>query len=424
MWQNKPIQVFEYEFLGIGSQEFNTSHWEALGKYNDEHGGNFFHLTHNGVKFQQYVGVIQVGNITIEILPKIGREASPRENKKKWQEVLIDMLRECNWMKIYTHEKASLQYKFNSILEAYLELFINECESICRQGLIKKYRLESNNCTSLKGKLLFSLNIQKNLVHQERFYTRHQIYDRNNIFNQILLKALKIIPIISQSPLLKDRIYSILLAFPELDEIIVNDSTFENLVFDKKTTTYREAIEIAAMLLLNYRPDISTGNNNVLAILFDMNDLWEEYIYRQIQHHNTKSWKIQPQDERIFWKQTNKKRQKNIKPDIVVSFNGKTVIIDTKWKLPEDNIPSGDDLKQMFVYNEFWNSMDAILLYPSAEFREVPLHNEGSFYISDQAKNKHKCGVLRISLLDKFNNHLDTTIGERINKFLVDKQIL
>lgn len=428
---NKPIQVFEYDFLGIGCQGFEKEHWEALGKYNDEHGGNFFRLTYNGVKFQQYVGVIQVGDITIEILPKIGKEADPTGNKDEWQQVLIDMLRECNWMKVHAHQKASLQFKYNSILEAYLELFIKECESLLHMGLIKKYRLENGNCTSLKGKLLFGQNIQHNLVHQERFYTRHQVYDRDNIFNQLLLKALKIIPSISQSPLLKDRVYSLLLAFPELSDLKVNEATFTKLVFDRKTLAYKGAIEIAAMLLLNYRPDIISGHNQILSILFDMNDLWEEYIYRQIQRHNTHNWKIEPQEEKFFWNQTNTAQNKSIKPDIVITSNGRTIIIDTKWKLPEDNIPSDNDLKQMFVYNEYWDGITAILLYPHAVFREIPIFVEGKFHsipdLNSYSRNisgisktieMHTCGVMKISVLNE-KKILNENTGKNINDYLL-----
>lgn len=431
MRTNKRIQVFEYDFLGIDSQGFEKSHWEALGKYNDDYGGDFFRLNYNGVKFQNYVGVIQVGNITIEILPKIGKEADQTGNKDEWQQVLIDMLRECNWMKVHAHQNASLQFKHNNILEAYLELFIKECESLLHMGLIKKYRLENENCTSIKGKLLFGKNIQLNLVHQERFYTRHQVYDRNNIFNQILLKALKIIPAISQSPLLKERVSSLMLAFPELSDIKVNEATFTQLVFDRKTSDYREAIEIAAMLLLNYRPDISSGYNHVLAILFDMNDLWEEYIYRQIQRHNTHNWKIEPQQEKLFWYQTNTTRNKSIKPDIVITSNGRTIIIDTKWKLPEDNIPSDNDLKQMFVYNEYWDGIAAILLYPHSLFKEVPIFVKGEFYsipdLSSYSRNvsghlktieMHTCGVMKISVLNA-EKILDEHTGKKINDYLI-----
>jgi 5-methylcytosine-specific restriction enzyme subunit McrC len=429
---NHLIQVFEYEFLAIGKKGFEPHHWVALGKYNEEHEGRFFTLTHNGVRFQQYVGVIQVGNLTIEILPKIGRDTANGGSKADWQQVLIDMLRECNWMKVYAHEKASLRFKYNSILEAYLELFVSECEDLIRQGLIKKYRIENANCNSLKGKLQFAQNLRKNLVHQERFFTSHQVYDRNNVFNQILYKALQIIPLISQSPLLRDRVYGCLLAFPELDDIKVRPVTFENLAFDRKTAPYREAIEIAAMLLLNYRPDISNGHNNILAILFDMNDLWEEYIFRQLKRHCFEGWNITAQRKKDFWKQSKTKRRKIIKPDIVVVAKGKRIIIDTKWKLPDDNIPSDNDLKQMYVYNQYWAGT-SILLYPQAIYSTQPDFEKGEFYpvskplaynygegVKVEERVSENCGVMKISVLNP-EKRLDETIGERINKFLKEK---
>ncbi len=430
------IQVFEYEFLAIDKRGFTHGHWEALGKYNEDHGGNFFKLTHNGVKFQQYVGVIQVGNLTIEILPKIERNKGADGTKAEWQKVLIDMLRECNWIKVYAHEKASLRFKYNSILEAYLELFVSECEELVRQGLIKKYRAQSGNCHSLKGKLLFSKNIKENLVHQERFYTRHHVYDRNNIFNQILHKALNIIPFLSQSPLLRDRVFSILLAFPELEDLLVRSETFENLVFDRKTAPYREAMEIAAMLLLNYRPDISKGQNNVLAILFDMNDLWEEYIFRQIKRHGFEGWNINDQVRKDFWKRTNPTYQnKTIRPDIIISANGRRIIIDTKWKLPDDDVPSDNDLKQMYVYNQYWEGI-SILLYPGAHSSKNPDMIEGEFYPlpnvkrditsgddGEMIKKTEKCGLMKISVLDS-NKMLDQKIGKKINEYLRDKILI
>jgi 5-methylcytosine-specific restriction enzyme subunit McrC len=433
MHNNSTIQVFEYEFLEMKKKGFEYEHWVALDEYNEAHGGDFFRLTHDGVKFQQYVGVIQVGNITIEILPKIGKDAEPNATKDEWQGVLIDMLRECSWMKVHAHEKASLQLKYNSILEAYLELFIIECEQLIRQGLIKKYRSESSNCNALKGKLLFSQNIQKNLVHQERFYTRHQVYDRDNIYNQVLLKALKLIPLICHSPLLNDRVYNLLLAFPELEDIRVTEATFGRLIFDRKTSDYQEAIEIAAMLLLNYRPDISSGNNQVLAILFDMNDLWEEYIYRQLQRHILPGWHLEPQDEKHFWSSKRFRRKKHIKPDIVIKSANSVVILDTKWKLPEDDIPADNDLKQMFVYNEYWDGLTAVLFYPHAAPREKPLYFEGEFQtIPDLAKYQkqengvlvpvtmHACGIMKMSVLDK-EKKLDLGIGKRVNEYINSK---
>lgn len=414
MINSHPIQVFEHDILNIGSDGFKKSHWEALGWYNEIHKGRFFTLTPKGVKFNQYVGVIQVGYLTIEILPKIGKTADEKA-KANWQKVLIDMLRECRWMQLYAHDKASLTFKPNSILEAYLELFIKECENLVREGLIKKYRSISGNCTALKGRLIFSKQLQKNIAHQERFFTRHTIFDRENIFNSILLKAIKLIPSISSSPYLKDRVFNLLLSFPEMECGRVNHETFQKLIFDRKTERYREAIEIAAMLLLNYRPDISSGQNHILAILFDMNDLWEEYIYRQLIRYKPIYWIIKRTSTKPFWALNGMSTPKSIIPDILIMDKHnqeKSLIVDTKWKLPDNNIPGDADLKQMFTYNEYWGNKHSVLFYPDPSYAHEPAYYHGSFKQKD-----HHCGVLRMSVLDKDNCLLDKTIGRRLNEY-------
>ncbi|MCX6225950.1 MAG: restriction endonuclease [Bacteroidia bacterium] len=418
---SKPLQVFEYTHLLIDDRGFNRRHWTALGKYNELHGGKYFSLTPNGVRFNQYVGVIQVDDLTIEILPKIGKTETD-ENKAKWQKVLIDMLRECRWMQIYANEKAALRFKPHSILEAYLELFILECEIILREGLVKKYRTIGENCDALKGKLMFAKQIQQNLIHQERFYTKHTIFDRENLYNRILLKALKIIPYLTQSPFLNDRVSNLLLAFPELQDVAVTPHTFECLIYNRKTNRYKEALEIAAMLLLNYRPDISHGHNHILAILFDMNDLWEEYVYRQLSKNKPEGWSVRPQNRKPFWQPADSNSFKTIRPDMVLQTQlGEVItniILDTKWKQPQNNIPDDADLKQMFVYNEYWESKAAYLVYPESLYSEQPISCEGKFMSKLPGCTTHGCGILRISVMNEKNDTLDKTIGKRLIDFI------
>lgn len=72
-YKTHTIQVFEHELLKVDSKNgFSQVHWEKLGWYNEEHGGKYFSLAPKGVKFKNYVGVIQVDDLTIEILPKLG----------------------------------------------------------------------------------------------------------------------------------------------------------------------------------------------------------------------------------------------------------------------------------------------------------------------------------------------------------------
>lgn len=391
------IQRFEHTKLLFG-EGFNKHHWEALDKYNQNHGGRFFDLLHNGIKFKEYVGVIQVDNITIEILPKVDKSSL---DEKNWQAILLDMLRECRWMRVHAHEKASLQLKHNSILDAYLQIYLNACERLLHEGLVKKYRKEESNLFALKGKLKFSQHIRQNLVHEERFYTEHVLYDRNNVYNQILLKALKVIPQFTVSAAIRDKLSRLLLNFPELPDMQVSAETFQNLTYDRKTERYKEAIEIAAMLLLNYRPDIKGGRNHVLAILFDMNELWEEYLYRRLRIALPLGWNIQRQARQVFWKLQDAGPEKCIKPDIVLTNpQSETIVIDTKWKTPEGFVPSDNDLKQMFVYNEYWSAQQGILLYPLNE-AGGPFKSMTGVYPDPIKANECKsyCNVTKIDIL-------------------------
>ena len=413
------MQVFEHEKISVGQDQFLPEHWNALSNHKKLIDSGVITLYNNAVKFSEFVGVVQVGSLTIEILPKIDRDD---QGKSKWQNILIEMLRECHWMRHQTFDKAPLRIKHNSILEAYLEMFLNLCEHLLHQGLVKKYRNQESNKYALKGKLVVALNIRRNLVHQERFYTKGTIYDRNNIFNCILLKAIRLIPVISGRSSMKDRVNRLLIDFPELPDIRVNYETFRDLVFDRKTNHYKEAIDIAAMLLLNYRPDIVGGRNHVLAILFDMNKLWEEYVFRQLRNSLPDNWEIEYQSRMKFWELNDKSREKGVKPDVVlISESKKATIIDTKWKLPDDNIPEDGDLKQMFVYNEYWGGQHAVLLYPQSYFSELPEYIEGRFADKYKGVPAHNCGIMKISVLDKENLRLNESVGNNIFTFLKSK---
>lgn len=408
------IQVFEYGRLMVSEEVFTADHLKALALYNERHGGKYFTLLHNGVKFANFVGVIQVGNLTIEILPKSDKNTAD-ENKNIWHQVLIDMLQECRMMQIDTNENAVLKLKHHSILEIYLEVFLNRCIVLLHEGLIKKYRKNETNSTSLKGRLLIANNIRHNIVHKERFYVAHNVYDRDNIYNQILAKAIKLVGSITTNPALVWKAGNILLDWPETKDVIANENVFDRIFFDRKTDRYKDIILIARMLLLNYRPDITGGPNHVLAILFDMNRLWEEFIYHRIRvclmDAAFGDWSIYRQESADFWLRKNYSNSKTIRPDIVIrnSNGGSTIIVDTKWKVPDDQSPSDDDLKQMFVYNLYWKSDRSYLLYPKMS---EAIH--GRFHSFPQTSDlfHSNCSMISTSILN--DGKLSDYIGRDI----------
>lgn len=356
MSNKKFIQVFEYQNLRYDdSGEFRKHHFDAMVKFNELHQNRYFTIIHKGIRFGSYVGVIQVGGLTVEILPKADNNATG--DKNLWQNVLLNMLKVCQHIPVETVSETQLKKRYNSILDVYFEMYLTEIERLVKKGLIRKYRKTQSNQNTLKGKLVFSQNIQKNLVHKERFYCEHQMYDRNHLLHQILYKGLMVLKTFV-SDALKDKVHRLLFEFQDFDNLNIDKKHFDKIIFDRKSHDYKKAFDIAKIIILNYSPGLNYGNDNLLTLLFDMNALWEEYIFRILQKHKTEETEVYFQNSVKFWE------NKRIRPDIVIKIKGETYVIDTKWKIVAANNPSDDDLKQMFVYNLHWKAEKALLLYP------------------------------------------------------------
>ena len=175
--------------------------------------------------------------------------------------------------------------------------------------------------------------------------------------------------------------------------------------FTRNTAKYERAITLARLIIQNYSPDIKTGINNVIGLLFDMNMLYEKVVYKLLKRHEIKYQQYQlhlsSQHSKKFW------NNRTIRPDIIGEYiplteqKKKLFIIDAKWKRPYDGNPADDDLKQMFAYNVHFGVFSSILLYPDCH-GEIP--KAGSFNDSVSIKQEyknHSCSTFYIQMFDE-----------------------
>lgn len=400
------ISVFEHQTIHYGKSyngvKFKESHFNALAKLNELHDNKYFTLVHKGVKFSSYVGVIQIEDLILEVLPKIDRS---EESPVLWKDVLIEMLRATQKLKVNNIGNAFVSKQQIHLLDIYFEWFLNEVQALIHQGLIKKYYKQTSNVKSLKGKLEFANHIQKNLVHKERFFTTHQIYGTNHLEHQILGLALKIIEQFSNGSYLYSKCKTVQLDFPEVSPIKPHPGLFSKLVYNRKNKAYKSALEIARIIILNYAPSISSGNEKMLALLFDMNNLWEEYVLVQLKSLRLDGIRVIGQSSKRFWQNV------TIRPDIVIQKDSEIFVLDTKWKNIQSNKPSVHDLRQMFVYNHYWDSYKALLLYPSNK-------TERPRFEAFKDENQ-ECAVGKINIIE--NNSLKSNLGFEIINWLTEK---
>ena len=209
---------------------------------------------------------------------------------------------------------------------------------------------------------------------------------------------------------LKDKIARLKLSFPEIKEIPIQKHHFDKVKHNRKTVAYNRALQIAKMIILNYSPDIRSGQENMLTLLFDMNKLWEEYIYRMLIRTKRDDIQVSFQNKQKFWE------GRTIRPDLVITkkLDGEsdTYVIDTKWKVLDvkNPKPSDDDLKQMYAYNLYWNANKSMLLYPSSR----PIEERfGNYWKGREIDELNQCKIGFADILDE-NLQLNFDVGNQI----------
>lgn len=397
----KHIIRFEHEKLLFDIQiEQERKLYEALEAYHEDY-TPFFKLIRNGVQFCEYVGVLQVGGTIIEILPK----ADKSRDTSVWQNILINMIRSVWGFPVKQSGSSNLKLKYNSVLDLYFELFVTELESLIHNGLIKKYIRQEKNAKALKGKLSFARHIHQNIIHKERFYIETSVYSVQHQLHQIIYVALQLIQRLNRNPLLTSRIGNLLLNFPEQNKIRIYSKTFDAIKYDRKSQGYKTIIDIAELILLNYHPDISKGRRHILALMFDMNALWEQFVLGLLRK-SLKDHRVSGQVRKRFWQGAS--FSSNMRPDIVLTNKDFIIVIDTKWKNLNGKSPSPDDLRQMFVYHEYFEASKVILLYPGDDNLI-----QGQFYLKDQSGFDDKyCHILKIPPNEDFGLWKDSILGK------------
>lgn len=397
------IQVFEHQTLRIAEQGLTERHLRALAAFNERHGNRYFTTLHQKVRFHHYVGVLQVGDLCIEVLPKTDRHTEATQ----WQQVLLQLLYQCGVLPHYTLSEASLRLQSSPLLLLYLDCFADSIQDLLRVGLLKQYRQQDQNGSHWKGHINFARQVQKNWRHPERVYSRQQVYDYVHPAHQVLYQALQAVLQTALPTGLRQRFQYLERTFPTQPPRRVDEGLLQSLLEQPLLRSYHRALELAQLILLQYSPDVRVGKHRLLALLFDMNQLFERYLERQLQRYLDDSWTLRAQTSRPFW------ANRRLRPDFWLQQHQQHYILDAKWKILKRPEPSDADLRQMFAYNHSFQATKSVLIYPNVFAlppRQAPF--VAPVFIDGQGQS-HTCQVVFVDILND-QGQLNTELAAQL----------
>ena len=343
------FQVIEYE--KILKEEITSKYFkelEDIAKTNE-----FLSFTKTGdLKSQNYVGIIQTKNgCVLEILPKISKYDNYEESKN----LLINMIKTLKNHPFKNLNTTNLKTQKMPLLEIFISYFLDEVDKLIKKGIKKDYVNIQDNQKFLKGKLLISKHIKKNIVHKERFFVEYDEYIENIIENRVIKTTLKILLKLSKSFNNQKRIREYLFVFDDVGEIKKHE--LNNINLDRTKSYYKNVIEICKIFLDNKSYTIYKGDNISFALLFDMNRLFESFVGFWFK----KFLDVKLQDNKHYLLYNEKNKYFNLRPDIVYGDK----IYDTKWKIIDTHSDVlNNDVYQMYAYINKYEAKEVSLIYP------------------------------------------------------------
>jgi 5-methylcytosine-specific restriction enzyme subunit McrC len=147
----KRLTVFEHDRLRVDGETFRHEHLRLLDRWNSSFSREAIQVGRNSVKFSQYVGVLQVGDLVIEILPKIGRFEVETTARDRWRDALWRMLQVVGVVRFRVAGDTSLRTTHFSLLDMLFGEFLSRLEEIVKRGLSKGHLHDEGNLVCCPG---------------------------------------------------------------------------------------------------------------------------------------------------------------------------------------------------------------------------------------------------------------------------------
>ena len=332
------------------------------------------------ITVKNYVGLIQMKDgFQVQILPKISFGEEEDSGNAKTKRVFLRMLRSMKDFPSKIFNDASLKVEQMNLYEIFINMYLQEVRHLVKRGIKSAYVSQEDNLRYYKGKLLVGQHLRANLVHKERFYVGYEEFLSNSPENRLVKSTLEKLQKITSSAENSKEIRQLLTAFELVESSTNYQKDFSKVVIDRNTKDYEMLMQWSKVFLMNKSFTTFSGSTTSRALLFPMESVYESYVSQQMKKvFRPDGWDISTQDKGHYLFM-NPRKKFALRPDIVLTKDDHTIILDTKWKNLINNERknygiSQSDMYQMYAYSKKYKTSEIWLLYPiNDEMRDSKL---------------------------------------------------
>jgi len=383
------ITVFEFGYMGFCEKALRSSKINAISKsaYDylkslcicDDSESRFLRIRQvdncEVLQVKNYAGVLFTPDGTqIEVLPKVAKNISKDASRKS----LLMMLKTLQQFRHLQINSANLAENKMPLLEVFITQFLTSINTLIKRGLRSDYLLKEDNTTFLKGKLLIGKQAQHNFINKHKFYIEYEEYLQDRPINRLIHTALIKVNGYSRSANNQRLIQELLFVFAEIPTSNNVKKDFANIKLDRGMQHYEVPLTWTKLIIDGFSPLTLQGNNSAFSLLFPMEAVFESFVAKYLKMHIKAPNTVSAQVNSKSLVDYNTTSYFKLKPDLYISSaNNKDIILDTKWKLVNEESSnrsekfglSQADFYQMLGYGHTYlnGKGNLVLIYPKTD---------------------------------------------------------
>jgi len=325
----------------------------------------------NELKSNKYVGVIRYNGRKINLLPKIFFNSDKNYTTIEVNQIqnhILWWLSYCRKIK-FPNYQASLGSAKSDFFEVLIYLFSKYTRELLNSSIYQQYEEVNRELSFIKGRLNISEYINEN-VSKGRWHKLNCTYDAfifDNEFNRILKYVTTLLFNVTTGQDNKKNLREILFILDEVSDERATAEQCSRISFNPMLDKFQTVRDYCQLFLTNCVSFDYKNDLKLFAFLLPMEYVFEDFIFGFIDKElETVIAKPQRGDTYL-----DEGRAFNLKPDLWLKTDHKSLIADTKYKIvysdekdPKKGI-SQNDLYQTLAYAVRFEVDEIILFYPN-----------------------------------------------------------
>ena len=322
-------------------------------------------LEHRAIRFGPFCGVLRLGRLVIEVLPKVALDTDTARG------TMTAMLRTVGDLSPARTDRVGLGTRAPHLLDLFILDFCTSVQERLRRGALRRYEMREESLGTVRGRIHFAETVRRHPFDRSRLMCRHDELSPDHAHNRALKFVLRRLLGHCLGGDAKMAVNGLLLRMEEIGDQSCTASDIERLGFDRLTRAWQPIFERAAWLLRGLFPDLCAGRLEAMGLLCDMERLFERFVGVVLRRAWSGSgMEVTLQGPYRHFAHTESGTAFGMRPDsAVLAPDGRILlIVDAKWKQlsksPANAGVSRNDIYQMAAYAARYGCHDLALVFP------------------------------------------------------------